>query len=84
MIYPKVQKNNLNGELVSVNSVTVSGDCKLVTERVFKENDIDINGGFNVHVKLTDTRKTTYIEELSKLCDEKYFITVTKESALIE
>ena len=84
MIYPKVQKNNLNGEIVSVNSVTVSGDCKTVAERVFTENNIDINGEFNVQIKLTDTRKTTYIEELSKLCDEKYFITVTKESALIE
>ena len=84
MIYPKVQKNNLNGELVSVNSVKISGDCKNVAERVFTENNIDINGEFNVQIKLTDTRKTTYIEELSKLCDEKYFITVSKESALIE
>ena len=84
MIYPKVQKNNLNGELISVNSVKFSGDCKTVAERVFTENNIDINGEFNVQIKLTDTRKTTYIEELSKLCDEKYFVTVTKESALIE
>lgn len=84
MIYPKVQKSNLNGEFISVNSVKFSGDCKTVAERVFAENNIDINGEFNVQIKLTDTRKTTYIEELSKLCDEKYFITVTKESALIE
>ena len=84
MIYPKVQKNNLNGELISVNAAKFSGDCKTVAERVFTENNIDINGEFNVQIKLTDTRKTTYIEELSKLCDEKYFITVTKESALIE
>lgn len=84
MIYPKIQKNNLNGEILSVNSVKISSDCKTVAERVFKENNIDINGEFNVQIKLTDTRKTTYIEELSKLCDEKYFITVTKESALIE
>ena len=84
MIYPKVQKNNLNGELISVNAAKFSGDCESIAERVFKENNIDINGEFNVQIKLTDTRKTTYIEELSKLCDEKYFITVTKESALIE
>ena len=84
MIYPKVQKNNLNGEIVSVNSVKVSGDCKTIAERVFTQSNIDVNGGFNVQIKLTDTRKTTYIEELSRLSDEKYFITVTKESALIE
>ncbi len=84
MIYPKVQKNNLNGEILSVNSVKIFGDCKSIAERVFKENNIDTNGKFNVQIKLTDTRKTTYIEEVSKLCDEKYFITVNEENAVIE
>ncbi len=84
MIYPKVQKNNLNGELLSVKSVNVSGDCNNEAERVFLENNIAVNGDFNIKIKLTDTRKTTYIEELSRLSDEKYFITATKDNLLIE
>lgn len=84
MIYPKVQKNNLKGEILSVSSVKASGDCKALAERVFIQNNIAVNGGFEVEIKITDTRKTTYIEELSRLSDEKYFITVTGEKAIIE
>ena len=32
MIYPIPQKNNLNGESITVKSVTVSGDCKNIAE----------------------------------------------------
>ena len=79
MIYPKVQKNNLNGEIVSVNAVAFSGDCKTLAERVFKENNIDTNGDFQIEIKLSDTRRTTYIEELSRLSVE---ISLTSQKIL--
>ncbi len=84
MIYPVPQKNNLNGEKININSVSVNGDFKDVAEKIFSSYNIDINNGFNVEIKVSDSKKTTYIDELSRLTDEKYFITVTEEKAIIE
>lgn len=84
MIYPKVQKNFLDGNTVSVDRVKFSGECTETAERVFNEYGIALDGAFEVNIKLSDTRKTTYIEELSRLSDEKYFITVQENGAIIE
>lgn len=84
MIYPKVQKNGLNGDNILVESVKISGNCKDIAESVFGNSNIDINGVFEISIKITDSRKTTYIEEISKITDEKYFIEVNKSGAVIE
>ena len=84
MIYPIPQKNNLNGEEIYVKSVAISGNCIDIANNVFCSFGIETDGGFNVEIKVTDSKKTTYIDELSRLTDEKYFITVTEEKAVIE
>ncbi len=84
MIYPIPQKNNLNGEKVNIKSVSVSGEFKGLAEKIFSSYKIEMKDGFNIEVKVTDSKKTTYIDELSRLTDEKYFITVTEEKAVIE
>ncbi len=84
MIYPGMQKNNLNGAVVVVDSVKVTGDSKALAEKVLLCNGVNVNGTFELQIKITDTRKTTYIEELCRLSDEKYFITVNEDYAVIE
>ena len=84
MIYPQIQKNNLNGDIVSVNSVCLSGDCLDVAEKIFESYNIKTNGEYNVNVKIINSKKTTYIDEISKVTDEKYIIDVTDNTATIE
>ena len=84
MIYPKIQRNRLYGKNVYLNSVYFSGDCKDIAERVFLKNGIGIDGTFEIIIKIRDTRKTTYIEDISKISDEKYFITVAETGAVVE
>ncbi len=84
MIYPQIQKNNLNGDIVSVNSVCLSGDCLDIAEKIFDSYNIKTNGEYNVNVKIINSKKTTYIDEISKVTDEKYIIDVTDNTATIE
>ena len=84
MIYPVPQKNNLNGEKIVVKSVALSGDCVEIANKVFSSFGIEAKGGFKVEVKISDSKKTTYIDELSRLTDEKYIITASNEKAVIE
>lgn len=84
MIYPIPQKNNLNGEKININSVSLSGDFTNIARSVFHSYKIDTDGNFNVEIKASDSKRTTYIDELSRLTDEKYFIIVTENKVLIE
>lgn len=84
MIYPVIQKNNLNGESIAVSGVKISGDFISVARKVFAGYNINTNGDFAVELKLADSRETTYIEELRRLTDEKYIIDVTKTCAVIK
>ena len=84
MIYPIPQKNNLNGNRISVEAVAVSGDFCSRANKIFDCYNIKTNGEFNVEIKITDRKKTTYIDELSRLTNEKYFVTVTEDKAIIE
>lgn len=84
MIYPQIQKNNLNGDIVSVNSVYLSGECLDIAEKIFESYNIKTNGEYNVNVKIINSKKTTYIDEISKVTDEKYIIDVTDNTATIE
>ncbi len=84
MIYPGLQKNELNGKHLNVDSVKISGDFKEIAESVFNRENIKNDGAFDVSIKITDSRKTTYIEEISRISDEKYFITVSENGAVIE
>ena len=76
MIYPQIQKNNLNGDIVSVNSVCLSGECLDIAEKIFESYNIKTNGEYNVNVRIINSKKTTYIDEISKVTDEKYIINV--------
>ena len=84
MIYPVPQKNNLNGEKLKITSVTVNGEYKDLSEKILAGYGIDISGGFNVEIKIDTGKRVTYIESESRLSDEKYFITVTENNAVIE
>lgn len=84
MIYPVPQKNNLNGTPVYISAVKVCGEYRETAEKILSEYNIDIADGFSVEIMVSDSRRTTYVEDLSMLSDEKYFITVTDERILIE
>ena len=84
MIYPIPQKNNLNGEKINIKSVSVSGDFKDLAEKIFSSYNIEANKGFNVQIKAIDSKKTTYVDQLSRLTKEKYFITVSGEKVVLE
>lgn len=84
MIYPVIQKNDLNDADIKVNAVTVKGEYKDLAEKIFADYGIGFSGGFNVEIKIDNSRRTTYIESESRLSDEKYFITVTENQAVIE
>lgn len=84
MIYPVLQKNELNGKFLNIDSVKFRGDFKEMAESVFAGENIKIDGAFEVLIKITDSRITTYIDEISRISDEKYFITVSEDGAVIE
>ena len=85
MIYPVPQKNNLNGNLVEVKNVKLSGDSYEKAGKILASYDIGVSAdGFNVEIRFINSRRTTYIEEICKLCNEKYFITVDENKVLIE
>ncbi len=85
MIYPIPQKNNLNGNAVSVKEVSFSGDFTNVAEKVFVSHNLTVaEKGFPVVIKVSNSKKTTYIDSLSRLSDEKYFITVEADKVLVE
>lgn len=84
MIYPIPQKNNLTGTPVEIKSVAFSGDCAAVAEKVFGDYSIPVDGGYGIEIKCISSKKTTYIDEISRLTDEKYFITVSENGATIE
>ena len=84
MIYPIPQKNNLNGKAIRLDSVCVAGDFCQQAGKIFACYGIKADGGFNVEIKITNTKRTTYIDELSRISNEKYFITVNEGGALIE
>ena len=74
MIYPVPQKNNLIGNPVEVKSVVFTGDYVTTAEKVFDGYSISVDGGYAVEIKCVSSKKTTYIDEISRLTDEKYFI----------
>ena len=84
MIYPVPQKNNLNGTPMYISAVKVCGEYRETAEKILSEYNIDIEDGFSVEIMVSDSRRTTYVEDLSMLSDEKYFITVTDDRILIE
>ncbi len=84
MIYPIPQKNELNGSALKIKSVNIAGDFKEIAENVLNDYNLKEPGSYLVEVKVSDSKKTTYIDELSRLSDEKYFITVGEDKALIE
>ena len=45
-----------------------------IAEKVFAEYSLYPSGGYQIEITVSDCRKTSYIEEESRLTDEKYFI----------
>ncbi len=84
MIYPIPQKNSLNGTSVAVDSLCVTGDFAATAEKVFAAYSLPVSGGYNVALNCISNKKTTYVDEISRLTDEKYFITVSENGAVIE
>ena len=84
MIYPKLQHNSLNGETIKISSVKIVGEFKEIAEKLFKAHNISTNGNYTVEILISNTKRTTYIDSLSRLSDEKYFITATDDKTVIE
>ena len=84
MIYPVPQKTNLNGTPLDVKSLSVTGDFAATAEKVFDSYNLPVSGGYGIVIKCISNQKTTYINEISRLTDEKYIITVSENEAVIE
>ena len=85
MIYPVPIKSANEGKAVGASSFFVSGDFENVVKRVFSDYKIPLeNGGFPIKITVKRSERTTYIKELSRLTDEKYFITVKSDGILLE
>lgn len=84
MIYPVPQKNNLCGTPVHISSLNVYGEYKTTAEKILSGYGISEEGDFPVEITVCDNRRTTYIEELSRLSNEKYFINVYDDRIVIE
>ena len=82
MIYPKIQKNNLNGDVVSVESVRAYGHFSFLAERIFESYHIDTDGKFVVEINLLDSDEEEFNLETKDI--EKYYIHVSKDRAVIE
>ncbi len=85
MIYPIPQKNELNGAKITVKDVKFTGEFTALAEKVFASYNLPVSDeGYCAEIIVSDSRKTTYIESLSKLSDEKYFITADKDKVRLE
>ena len=84
MIYPIPQKNELNGNEIIINSVSLSGEFKHIAENVFNSYNIPCNDGFNVVFKYENSKETTYCNETLRLTDEKYIIVVSKNEITVK
>lgn len=84
MIYPVIQKNSLNGNLLNVSAVNFSGECKVKAEKVFAEYSIGTGGSYEIEINICDSKETTYIDELSRLSDEKYILNICEDKATIK
>ena len=84
MIYPVPQNNSLNGDVINITSLSFEGEYKALAERISADYGISVNGSFAVEIIVSDSRRTTYIDSLSRLSREKYFITVTAEKITVE
>lgn len=84
MIYPIPQKMNLNGEHIFINGINVYGSFQSTVEKVLQSYGISTDGEFEVETVINNSKKTTYIDSLSKLSDEKYFIYISEKKAIIE
>lgn len=84
MIYPVIQKNNLNGNKIKIDNFFFTGCLNEIAEKVFAEYLLYPSIGYQIEISVSDCRKTSYIEEESRLTDEKYFITVSEDKAVIE
>lgn len=85
MIYPIPIKLTKTGNALKTSAFFVSGDFECVAKKVLSEHKIPLeNGGLPVEIHAKRSERTTYIKELSRLCDEKYFITVKPGGIVIE
>lgn len=84
MIYPIIQKNRLYGKTAGISAVYFSGACKDMAETIFLKEGIGVDGKFEIVIKIKNSRKTTFIEDFSRISDEKYFITVAETGAVVE
>ncbi len=84
MIYPVVQKQNLSEEKIVIKSLCFTGDCLDTANKISGQYDFSRGEDFCVNIKISDTRKTTYIDEIGRISKEKYFINIEKDKATIE
>lgn len=84
MIYPVPQTFTLNPAALDIKGVCVEGEYKETVCAILADYGIDTEGGFAIRIKAEKNRKTTYIEQLSRYSDEKYYITADEKEIVIE
>ena len=84
MIYPVPQKNLLNGLPLQVSGINALGEQKELIGKVLSNYSISQSGLYTLEVKISNTKCLTYIDEISKVTDEKYILTVSLDGAVIE
>ncbi len=85
MIHPIPRKIIKNKPLNTPACFSFAGDETDFVKYLFEKNGICVcDNGYIIEIKVTDSEKTSYINELSRLTDEKYFITLCENGALIE
>ena len=84
MIYPIPQKNELLGNDIAVKSVSLSGEFKEIAEKVFEDYSIPSNNGLSVVFQYENSKETTYVDEFSRLTDEKYIIIASENEVTVK
>ncbi len=81
MIYPIPQKQKFQDSKIDIKSISFAGDFLNTAYNVLKSYSIPSGDGYVAEIHLENSKKTTYIDSLSRLTDEKYFIEIKKDKA---
>lgn len=85
MIFPIPQKMIINKRIDTPLRFSFSGNETLFAKSLFEKNGVSVSDkGYKIEIKVKDCEKTSYISELSRLTDEKYFISLCENGALVE
>ncbi len=83
MIYPVPQSINCEYNISGSRAITFHGDCLKIANKVQEQYPIPPCRAYSVEIVLKKCKSTEYIDELSRLTDEKYIIELKEDHAVI-